>query len=158
MTSGGLLIYMSTLQPGTGGSSILAGSEVGFTTADADRTDLPALPLIGAGPTITYRHGLLKSDATTSQTADLSSGKGFLAPAFDGNFDILDADGLIAVDIADAHVNPIGWDIWIGYIPANGSIYDVIKLSQLQSVDLQVADGAIHVVAKSPAYLGNEPL
>jgi hypothetical protein len=158
MTSGGLLIYMSTLQPGTGGSSILAGSEVGFTTADADRTDLPALPLIGAGPTITYRHGLLKSDATTSQTADLSMGKGFLAQAFDGNYDILDADGLIAVDIADAHVNPIGWDIWIGYIPANGSIYDVVKLSQLQSVDLQVADGAIHVVAKSPAYLGNEPL
>lgn len=153
--SGGILIYMSTRNAGSGGSSIFAGSEVAFTTADADRV---LAPLHGGAWTITYRNGWIDADVTTSQSADASKGQGFLAPAIDAGLSIQDADGLISQDITTGHVNPIGWDIWISYIPANGIWSDVIPLVQLQTVDLKIDKGSIQLVPKSPAYLGNELL
>jgi hypothetical protein len=147
---------MSTRQPGTGGSSIMASNIVAFTTADADIAS-STYTLDGISFPA-YLHGLIDGDVTTAQSADLSKGNGFLAAAIEGGFSILDANGLIAKDIAGAHVNPIGWDIWLGYIPAGGTYVDIVNLGQFQSVDLKVADGMIQVVAKSPAYLGNQPL
>ena len=134
----------------------MAGNIVAFTTADADIAS-STYTLDGINFPA-YLHGLIDGDVTTAQSADLSKGNGFLAAAIEGGLSILDANGLIAADIAGAYVNPIGWDIWLGYIPAGGTYVDIVKLGQLQSVDLKVADGMIQVVAKSPAYLGNEPL
>jgi hypothetical protein len=157
MASGGVLIYMSTKSPGNGGSSILAGSDAGFVTGDADRTDLPPLPFPAASH-ITYHGGRISGDVTTSQSADLSKGNGFLAPAIDGSYTILDPDGLIAIDIANGSVNPVGWDVWVAFIPSGGTASNIGDLVQLQSTDIQLADGTVTVIAKSPAYLGNQPL
>ena len=134
----------------------MAGNIVAFTTADADIAS--STYMLDGINFPTYLHGLIDGDVTTAQSADLSKGNGFLAAAIEGGFSILDANGLIAKDIAGGHVNPIGWDIWLGYIPAGGTYIDIVNLGQLQSVDLKVADGKIQVVAKSPAYLGNQPL
>jgi hypothetical protein len=157
MASGGLLIYMSTLSPGSGGSSIMAGQQAGFTTAD---TDLSFLPLcnLSAGTALTYHHRCIEGDVTTSQSADLSQGKGFLAASIDGELTIQDADGLIAADIANGHINPIGWDVWVASIPAGGAWSDIIVLVQMKTVDLAIGEGVIRFIEKSPAYLGNNPM
>lgn len=155
MASGGVLIYMSTRSPGSGGSSIFAGQEAAFTSADTDLV-LGALPFPSSSTT--YRKGRLNGDVTTSQSADLSKGFGFLAASIDGDFSIHDADGLIAADIENGYADPIGWDVWIGYIPAGGAFFDVVHLVQLKVVDAVVSEGAIRFALKSPAYIGNQPL
>lgn len=155
MASGGVLIYMSTRSPGSGGSSILAGQEAGLCTAD---TDLSLARLSDSAGSVTYRKRRLVDDVTTSQSADLSKGSGFLAASIDGEFTIQDADGLIAADIEAGHINPVGWDVWIGYIPAGGAFFDVIRLVQMKTVDHAIAEGVVRMIMKSPAYIGNQPL
>ena len=155
MASGGILIYMSTRSPGSGGSSILAGQEAGLCTADTDRS---LARLSDSAGSITYRKRRLVGDVTTSQSADLSKGNGFLAASIDGEFVIQDADGLIAADIEAGYVNPVGWDVWTGYIPAGGTYFDIIRLSQAKTIDLSIGEGCIRFALKSPAYLGNQPL
>lgn len=65
MASGGILIYMSTRSPGSGGSSILAGQEAGLCTAD---TDLSLARLSDSAGSVTYRKRRLVDDVTTSQS------------------------------------------------------------------------------------------
>lgn len=155
MASGGVLIYMSTRSPGSGGSSILAGQEAGLCTAD---TDLSLARLSDSAGSVTYRKRRLVDDVTTSQSADLSKGSGFLAASIDGKFTIQDADGLIAADIEAGYINPVGWDVWIGYIPAGGAFFDVVRLVQMKTVDYAIAEGVVRMITKSPAYIGNQPL
>jgi len=161
--SGGNLVYMRTLtDTPAGGVSIFCahvtdygrGHDVGLTTRDADLSLLP-LPEIAASP-VTYRASKLSGDITTTQSADISGGKGFLAPSIDGELTVVDGDGKISQDIGGGHFVPVGWSVWLAEWDETYSLAH--HLVQMQVVDVTVAAGVVRFTIKSPSYIADPPL
>jgi hypothetical protein len=161
--SGGNLVYMRTLtDTPAGGVSIFCahvtdygrGHDVGLTTRDADLSLLP-LPDV-AGTTIVYRASKLSGDITTTQSADISGGNGFLAPSIDGELTVVDGDGKIAQDIGGGHFVPVGWSVWLAEWDETYSLAN--HLVQMQVVEYTVAAGVVRFALRSPNYITDPPL
>jgi hypothetical protein len=157
MASGAILVQVEMRSAPVVSLAPWDAQVVGFCTGD---TDIGPLSIDGGVNTITFRRGYLTGDIHAGNAADLSQGKGFLAPAIEGvcAFADLVASSTRALSnlISAGDLNPYGAAVRFASI-TSGSSPVVTPLGQFSVVEPTPNGAVVEFALKSPAYITNKP-